>query len=275
MLAGLLKLIGKSPSKTAVKSEASKARNAISKNPRMKGDKEAAAIAKINQREKEVLAAIEKRKEDAKPKPKKRPPADKDKRMQSPKEREGAATGRVSAKTTTQQNKKDGVGSMVSYTSMARGKAIAEAGKDLRSGKITQAQHDRIIDRIDAKNEAEVSRASNKASEGARSRKMQDKVSLKEELPPLKSTRDALRTTPPKKPSDLTRAELEEMLKKQESASAAARAKAKTRRGFAGGGMANCGASMKPTQGSTKKMAYGGMAKKKMSYGGMASKNKK
>ena len=68
MLAGLLKLIGKSPSKMAAKSEASKARNAISKNPKMKGDKEAAAIAKINKREQEVLAAIEKRKKDANPK---------------------------------------------------------------------------------------------------------------------------------------------------------------------------------------------------------------
>ena len=51
MLAGLLKKVGKAASKTATKSEASAARNAIRKNPKKKGDKEAAAIAKINQAE--------------------------------------------------------------------------------------------------------------------------------------------------------------------------------------------------------------------------------
>jgi len=185
-LSAILKGIKKAPSKTEAKSLASKGRSEIRSNDKMTGEKEKDAIKKINDAFDDQIKKIDDRKEAAKPK-KKRPPADKDKRKQSPKEREGSAIGRVSAKTTSQQNKKEGVGSMVAYTSMERGKAITEAGKDLRAGKITQAEHDRIIDRIDAKNKGEVIRASKKASEGARARKMQDKVSLADELPPLKS----------------------------------------------------------------------------------------
>jgi len=234
-LSAILKGIKNAPSKTEAKSLVSKGRNEIRSNDKITGDKEEAAINKINKAFDDQIKKIDERKEDAKPK-KKRPPADKDKRKQSPKEREGSAIGRVSAKTTSQQNKKEGVGSMVAYTSMERGKAISEAGKDLRAGKITQAEHDRIIDRIDAKNEAEVTRASKKASEGARARKMQSRVSLADELPPMKSIDDSPRTTRRKKPSEMTRAELREELKKQDKAGVSARQKAKAKRGFAKGG---------------------------------------
>lgn len=234
-LSAILKGIRKAPSKTAAKSAASAGRNEIRSNKRMTGDKEEAAINKINKAFDDQVKKIDARKEAAKPK-KKRPPADKDKRKQSPKEREGSAIGRVSAKTTTQQNKKEGVGSMVAYTSAERGKIVADAGKDLRAGKITQAEHDRIVARVDAKNEGEVVRASKKASEAARSRKMQGKVSLADELPALKSIEKTSRTTRKKKPSEMTRAELREALAKEDKAGVSARQKAKAKRGFAKGG---------------------------------------
>ena len=168
MLAGLLKKVAKAASKTAAKSEASAARKAIRANPKMKGDKEAAAIAKITQAEKKNIDAIVKRGEAAKPKPKKDrsqiPPA---KRNQSGEERSRAATGRVSAKTTTQRNKKEGVGSMVSYTSMTRAAGKAKAKRDLDAGRITKAEYDRIIKAIDRANEREVSKAGRGVSQRA------------------------------------------------------------------------------------------------------------
>ena len=168
MLAGLLKKVAKAASKTATKSEASAARKAIRANPKMKGDKEAAAIAKITQAEKKNIDAIVKRGEAAKPKPKKDrsqiPPA---KRKQSGEERARAATGRVSAKTTTQRNKKEGVGSMVSYKSMSRAAAMSKAKRDLEAGRITQAEYDRIIKAIDRANEREVSKAGRGVSQRA------------------------------------------------------------------------------------------------------------
>ena len=168
MLAGLLKKVAKAASKTATKSEASAARKAIRANPKMKGDKEAAAIAKITQAEKKNIDAIVKRGEAAKPKPKRSradiPPA---KRKQSGEERSRAATGRVSAKTTTQQNKKEGVGSMVSYTSLSRAKAVEKAGRDLRAGRITKEEYDRIMAAIKRANEAEVSKAGRGVSQRA------------------------------------------------------------------------------------------------------------
>ena len=168
MLAGLLKKVAKAASKTATKSEARAARNAIRKNPKMKGDKEAAAIAKINQAEKKKIDAIVKRGEDAKPKPKKdRSLIPAAKRKQSGEERARAATGRVSAKTTTQQNKKEGVGSMVSYTRMTRAAGKAKAKRDLDAGRITKAEYDRIIKAIDRANEAEVSKAGRNVSQRA------------------------------------------------------------------------------------------------------------
>jgi len=69
---------------------------------------------------------------------------------------ESNATGNISNRLTTQQNKKEGVGSMVAYLSMSRGKAIAKAGQDLRADKITKSEHDNIVDAIDEANASEV-----------------------------------------------------------------------------------------------------------------------
>ena len=52
MLAGLLKKIAKAGGKANIKSEASAARNAVRKNPKMTGKKEDDAITKINNAEK-------------------------------------------------------------------------------------------------------------------------------------------------------------------------------------------------------------------------------
>lgn len=180
----MLRKVAKAASKTATKSEASAARNAIRKNPKMKGDKEAAAIAKINQAEKKNIESIVKRGEDAKPKPK-RSKADIPvaKRKQSGEERARAATGRVSAKTTTQRNKKEGVGSMVSYTSMERAAAKRKAKADYDAGRITKAEYDRIIKAIDAKNSREVSKGSRRASQSAADMKAKTPTTRKAPFP--------------------------------------------------------------------------------------------
>ena len=168
MLAGLLKKVAKAASKTATKSEASAARKAIRANPKMKGEKEAAAIAKITQAEKKNIDAIVKRGEAAKPKPKRsRADIPAAKRKQSGEERSRAATGRVSGITTTQRNKKEGVGSMVSYTSLSRAKAVEKAGRDLRAGRITKEEYDRIMAAIKRANAREVSKGSRRASQSA------------------------------------------------------------------------------------------------------------
>ena len=184
MLSGLLRKVAKAASKTATKSEASAARNAIRKNPKVKGEKEAAAIAKINQAEKKNIAAIVKRGEDAKPKPKRSKAAiPAAKRKQSGEERSRAATGRVSAKTTTQRNKKEGVGSMVSYTSMERAAAKRKAKADLDAGRITQAEYDRIIKAIDAKNAREVSKGGRRTSQKAADMKAKTPTTRKAPFP--------------------------------------------------------------------------------------------
>ena len=273
MLAGLLKKVAKAASKTATKSEANAARKAIRANPKIKGEKEDAAIAKITQAEKKNIDAIVKRGEDAKPKKKfantrvqrAQEKLDKErdrmedarkrkiafdydaarkriaeaknqlesakastaaKRKQSPKERESSAIGRVSGITTTQRNKKEGVGSMVSYTSMERAAAKRKAKRDLDEGLITKAEYDRIIKAIDAKNAREKDKVGRRASQSA--------ADMKAKTP---TTRKAPLTIP-------------------------AEAKGVKGLNMNKGGYANCGASMKPTQKSTK-MAYGGMSRKK------------
>lgn len=184
MLSGMLRKVAKAASKTATKSEASAARNAIRKNPKMNGEKEAAAIAKINQAEKKNIEAIIKRGEDAKPKPKRSKAAiPAAKRKQSGEERSRAATGRVSAKTTTQRNKKEGVGSMVSYTSMERAAAKRKAKADYDAGRITKAEYDRIIKAIDAKNAREVSKGSRRASQSAADMKAKTPTTRKAPFP--------------------------------------------------------------------------------------------
>ena len=78
-------------------------------------------------------------------------PTEPAKKRQSADERARAGFGKVRTIGTTQRNKKEGLGMMSSYTSMQRADAIVKAGKDLRSGKITQAEYDRIMSAIDKK----------------------------------------------------------------------------------------------------------------------------
>ena len=217
MLAGLLKKIAKAGGKANIKSEASAARNAVRKNPKMTGKKEDDAITKINNAEKAAKNKITNRgraaaQEGARKRYVNPDPA---KRKQSPEERETSATGRVSAKTTTQRNKKEGVGSMVAYTSLSRAKAVEKAGRDLRAGRITEEEYDRIMAAIERANAAEVDKAGRRASQSA--------ADMKAKTP---TTREAPFPIP---------------------------AKAKGTKGLNmnKGGMANCGASMKATQKST------------------------
>ena len=117
-----------------------------------------------------LKGAIENRKdtlrERAKTPAKKEAPKDPAKRKQSAEERAKASFGNVRSIGTTQRNKKEGPGMMASYTSMQRADAIVKAGKDLRSGKITQAEYDKIMAAIDKKDIAAGQKAKLKASAG-------------------------------------------------------------------------------------------------------------
>ena len=93
-------------------------------------------------------------------------PTEPAKKRQSADERARAGFGKVRTIGTTQRNKKEGLGMMSSYTSMQRADAIVKAGKDLRSGKITQAEYDRIMSAIDKKDSAAVGQSKLKASAG-------------------------------------------------------------------------------------------------------------
>lgn len=183
-LSSLIKKIGKAASKTQTKSFASEARNQIRANKKMTGDKEKAAIDKIKKAEKKQIESITKRGEDAKPKPKRSkaniPPA---KRKQSGEERSRAATGRVSAKTTTQRNKKEGVGSMVSYTSMSRAAGMRKAKADYEAGRITKAQYEKIIKAIDRANAEEVSKVGRRTSQRAADMKAKTPTTRKAPFP--------------------------------------------------------------------------------------------
>ena len=106
--------------------------------------------------------------EDAVIKSKKEDTRSKSEKPQSSEERQRAASGKVSSTTTTQKNKKEGVGSMVSYTSKSRGEGITKAGIDLRAGKITKAQHDKIVKEIERLNAKEAPR---RAGDGPKRKK--------------------------------------------------------------------------------------------------------
>lgn len=97
---------------------------------------------------------------------KKSGPTDPAKKRQSADERARAGFGSVRTIGTTQRNKKEGLGMMSSYTSKQRADDIVKAGKDLRSGKITQAEYDRIMAAIDKKDIAAGGKAKLKASAG-------------------------------------------------------------------------------------------------------------
>jgi hypothetical protein len=180
MIKGLLSLIKKAKTPGAVRSAASEARQKVLDNPRLTGEKEKNALSELTAFKNKLIDDM-KKKDAAATKPKGQKPKDPDKRRQSTEERQSAATGNVSGITTTQKNKKEGVGSMVAYTSMERGKAVAKAGRDLRAGNITEAEHKKILDAIAEANKKEVDKASIRAQQRAADAKMKP-VSL---APPM------------------------------------------------------------------------------------------
>jgi len=98
-------------------------------------------------------------------KPKKADTRPASKKPQSSEERQQAAIGKsLTPRRAPNSDRKPSMAMMTSYTSMERGEAIAKAGRDLRSGKITQAEHDAIIKQIEAKNKIEVLRSAAKRS---------------------------------------------------------------------------------------------------------------
>jgi len=143
---------------------------------RKKKDPKAAAKAKADAKEKEVAAESIR-----KPRAKvdRRPEAQK---PQSSAERQRRASGKVRSSVMRRKpgqgqpnDRKQGVGSMVSYTSLSRAKAIQKAGEDLRSGKITQSRYDAIMKAIDKKDTAEsTSRKLKGASNRRTTRKIYD-----------------------------------------------------------------------------------------------------
>jgi hypothetical protein len=143
---------------------------------RKKKDPKAAAKAKVEAKNKEV-AEVSIRKPRAKVDT---TPADK--KPQSSAERQRRASGNVRSSVMRRKpgqgqpnDRKQGVGSMVSYTSLSRAKAIQKAGEDLRSGKITQSRYDAIMKAIDKKDTAEsTSRKLKGASNRRTTRKIYD-----------------------------------------------------------------------------------------------------
>ena len=125
---------------------------------------------------------------------KKEAPKDPAKRRQSADERARAGFGKVRTIGTTQLNKKEGLGMMSSYTSMARADAIVKAGKDLRANKITQAEYNDIMKAIDKKDTAEVMMGKARASAG-RKVKVKPLPVTAEDFAKLKKNRGGLMKT--------------------------------------------------------------------------------
>lgn len=175
MLANLLKKIAKASSRTATKSEASAARNAVRKNPKMTGDKEKAAIDKINAAEQKNMSAIVKRGADAKPKTKPRS-ADAVKR----------ARNEAEAKITPQRGS-IATKSMVSKTDIKQANtarqfdALQRRIDNMKDGMIKKSMQQmlkaqrRKFEKMQAD---EVDTVSRKSAQSARDRKMKGKVTL-------------------------------------------------------------------------------------------------
>jgi len=97
---------------------------------------------------------------------------------QSGSERGAAATGSASATTTQAGDKSLSISSYRSMTDKARASAKADAKKDFAADKITKAQMNTIVKRIDAANASEVDTATRKMQQGSRDKKAPP-VSLK------------------------------------------------------------------------------------------------
>ena len=81
------------------------------------------------------------------------------------------ATGRITAKNTKPGPKPLSMSKYRSFTDAQRAKAKAQAGIDFRAGKITKAERDTIVKRIDAANAAEVDKGGRKMAQGKADKK--------------------------------------------------------------------------------------------------------
>ena len=81
------------------------------------------------------------------------------------------ATGRITAKNTKPGAKPLSMSKYRSFTDAQRAKAKAQAGIDFRAGKITKAERDTIVKRIDAANAAEVDKGGRKMAQGKANKK--------------------------------------------------------------------------------------------------------
>jgi len=164
------KAIADAPSVQALTSIRSKLVNDVKKLKNATDAEKKERVAKIRKLVEDRKEAIRKKAADA-AKPKKADTRPARKKPQSAKERQDAAVGKsLTPRRAPANDKKPSMAMVTSYTSMERGAAIEKAGRDLRAGKITQAQHDAIVAAIDAKNRAEVDAVSRKASQRNRDR---------------------------------------------------------------------------------------------------------
>ena len=158
------KAIDDAPSVQALTSIRSKLVNDVKKLKNATDAEKKERVAKIRKLVEDRKEAIRKKAADA-AKPKKADTRPARKKPQSAKERQDAAVGKARTPRSAPANdKKVSMAMMTSYTSMERGAAIAKAGRDLRANRITQAQHDAIVDAINLKNEREVARSAAKRS---------------------------------------------------------------------------------------------------------------
>jgi|5_EtaG_2_1085323.scaffolds.fasta_scaffold14188_8 hypothetical protein len=165
LTAAQMKTIDDAPTPTSLTSIQARMIEDINKLKKLTPAERKTRIANVRKR---VADRKDKLRAAAKVKPKKEDTRRKSEKPQSSEERQRASSGRVSSTTTTQKNKKEGVGSMVAYTSLSRGKAITKAGIDLRAGKITKAQHDKIVKEINRLNAKEAPR---RAGDGPKRKK--------------------------------------------------------------------------------------------------------
>ena len=86
------------------------------------------------------------------------------KQKQTPRERQNAASGRISAITTKAGDKPLSMAAYRSFTDKQRADVMIQAGKDLRAGNITQKEFDAIERKIDAADAADAQKAATKAS---------------------------------------------------------------------------------------------------------------
>lgn len=164
------KAIADAPSVQALTSVRTKLVNDVAKLKNATEAEKKERVAKIRKLVEDRKEAIRKKAADA-AKPKKPDTRPARKKPQSAKERQDAAVGKaLTPRRAPANDKKPSMAMMTSYTSMERGAAIEKAGRDLRAGKITQAQHDAIVAAIDAKNRAEVNVMSRKTAQRNRDR---------------------------------------------------------------------------------------------------------